>query len=106
MFDGVFGWLRVTVGELVSTEKVTGALSPAGFPGELPCVATAVYWPLTSEGLALLELHAPPVPVAMSLETSVPSDGMPAWLSFVTASVRSLAVLLKVWLGLFGGVFC
>ena len=78
LFDGVFGWLRVTVGELVSTVKVTGALSPAGFPSELPCVATAVYWPLDKAGLALPDVQAPPVPVAVAVETTVPLAAAPA----------------------------
>jgi len=77
-FEGDFGWFKVTVGELVSTVNVAGALSPLGFPSELSCVATAVYCPLTSDGLALPELHAPPVPVAAALETTVPLAVLPA----------------------------
>ena len=74
LFDGDEGCARVTVGEVVSTVNVTGALSPVGFPSELSCLASAVNvcLPLERAGLALLELQAPPVPVALAVETTVP----------------------------------
>ena len=48
-----------TSGAIGSTSKVTGALTPAGFPSELVCVATAVYWPHASVGLALADSQPP-----------------------------------------------
>jgi hypothetical protein len=33
--EGVFGWFSITVGEFVSTVKVTGTLFPVAFPSEL-----------------------------------------------------------------------
>src|SRR5438270_8143755 len=77
-FDGDFGWSKVTVGEAVLTTKVTALLLPAGFPSELGCVATAVYWPLDNAGLACPELQLPPVPAAVALETTVPSAEPPS----------------------------
>jgi len=68
--DGDAGLFNVTVGEAVSTIKDTVRLLPSGFPSELSCVATAVYSPLGSSGLAWPELQSPPFPVAVALETS------------------------------------
>jgi hypothetical protein len=77
-FEGDFGWFNVTSGAAVFTVKATGALFPAGLPRELLCVATAVYWPLTSAGLALPDVQSPPVPVASALATGVPCALDPA----------------------------
>ena len=78
LFEGVGGWLRVTVGELVSTVNVTGALLPSALPIELGWPATAVYWPLVSAGLALLELQPAPVPGAVAVDITAPSAFAPA----------------------------
>ena len=84
----------VTIGGAV-TEKVTGPLRPAGFPGsELFWVATAVYSPIGREGLAPPDVQLAPVPVAVALETSVPLAVAPAWIRTVTG-VTSLAVPLN-----------
>src|SRR5207249_3764972 len=77
-FDGDFGAFKVTVGEVVSTMKVTALLLPGGFPSELSCTATAVYCPLESGGLALPDVQAPPVPVAVAVATSAPLAAAPA----------------------------
>src|SRR3954447_8896594 len=81
--DGVV-WLEgdstafsVTVGEAVLTVNVTVLLRPSELPIELGCVATAVYWPLVSPGLACPELQLLPVPSALALETWVPSALLP-----------------------------
>ena len=87
LLDGVGGWLSVTVGERVSTKKLTGALKPVAFPIELFCDATAVYSPVLSSGLAWPEVQVPPVPEAPALETTGPAALDPAWISIVTASV-------------------
>jgi hypothetical protein len=76
-FEGDGGWFRVTVGELVSTTKVTGELLPGELPSELGWVATAVYWPLAKAGLACPELQPPPVPLAAAFETGTPSALLP-----------------------------
>src|SRR5436190_1461987 len=75
--DGDAGWLNVTVGEAVLTVTVRVSLRPSGLPSELGCVATAVYWPLASAGLAWPELQLLPVPSAVALETWVPSALLP-----------------------------
>src|SRR5258708_21204735 len=67
----------VTVGEAVLTVNVTVLLRPSELPSELGCVATAVYCPLVSPGLACPELQPPPVPSAVALETWVPSALLP-----------------------------
>ena len=74
------------------TVNVTGVLLPAGFPRiELAWVATAVYWPAGSAGLALPDVHPARVPAAVAFETSVPFAVAPAWIWTVTGVV-SLAV--------------
>jgi hypothetical protein len=74
------GEFKVTVGGVVLTTNVTDALRPAGFPSGLSCVATAVKVcrPVESAGFALPEVQLPPVPVAVALETSVPSALVPS----------------------------
>ena len=64
LLEGDFGCVRVTVGGAVLTVNAIGLLSPAGFPAELGCTATAVYWPLTRAGAAGFDAHEPPVPSA------------------------------------------
>src|SRR5437870_597717 len=76
-FDGDFAAFKVTAGELVSPTNVTAVLVPAGFPSELGCVATAVYWPLESAGLALLDVQPPPSGVAVAVEMTVPFAVLP-----------------------------
>ena len=76
-FDGVSGWVNVTVGEVVSTMNVTGELVPVGFPSELGCVAIAVYCPFDRGGLTAAEAQLPPVPCAVTVETSLPSALLP-----------------------------
>ena len=78
LFDGDGGAFKVTVGDVVSTVKVTGLLAPEGLPSELSCVATAVYCPLESAGLAWPDAKAPPVPVAVALATTTPLAVAPA----------------------------
>src|SRR5438128_11270645 len=78
LLEGDFGWLNVTVGEVVSTMNVRGWLTPEGFPSELSCVATAVYWPLERAGLALPDTQAPLVPGAVALDTTAPVAVAPA----------------------------
>ena len=77
LLEGDFTGFKVTAGELVSTTNVTGELVPAGFPSELGCVATAVYWPLESAGLALLDVQPPPSGVAVAVEMTVPFAVLP-----------------------------
>src|SRR5207249_4018181 len=72
LVEGDFRWRNVTVGEVVSTMNVRGWLTPEGFPSELSCVATAVYWPLERAGLALPDTQAPLVPGAVALDTTAP----------------------------------
>src|SRR5438128_11208751 len=76
--EGDFGSFKVTVGEVVSTMNVPGWLPPEGFPSELSCVATAVYWPLERAGLALPDTQAPLVPGAVALDTTAPVAVAPA----------------------------
>ena len=80
LFDGVGGWLNVTVGEVVSTMNPTGGLLPAGFPRELAWMATAVKVcsPLGRAGVALPEVQLPPVPVAVAVDRTVPSAFVPS----------------------------
>ena len=78
LFDSGGGCSKVTVGEVVSTTNVTGELVPVGFPSELSWLAIAVYFPLGSAGLALPDVQAPPVPVAVALETIEPFAVAPA----------------------------
>ena len=72
LLDRVGGEFNVTVGGAVSTLNVTGALTPAGFPSELACVAVALYVfvPLDRAGVALPEVQLPVCGVAVALETS------------------------------------
>ena len=89
----------VVTGEGVTGEgvtvNVTGSLLPAGFEGsELGWVATAVYCPLERAGLALLDVQALPLPVAVAIETTGPFAVVPAWIWTVTG-VRSLAAPVK-----------
>src|SRR6516225_11643575 len=79
------------VGAIGCTAKLTGALVPVGFWIELGCVATAVYSPHASAGLALAETHLPPRASAVAEATTAPSGRAPAYTSTVTG-VRSLAV--------------
>src|SRR5207248_90643 len=72
LFDGDGGAIKVTVGDVVSTVKVTALLAPGGLSSELSCVASAVYWPLESAGLAAPDAKAPPVPVAVAVATAGP----------------------------------
>jgi len=76
-FDGDSGWSSVTVGEAVSTVNLTGALVPVGLPSELGWLATAVYCPLGSVGLALPELQLPPAGVAVAVATMAPVAVVP-----------------------------
>ena len=77
------------------TVNVAGSLLPAGFEGsELAWVATAVYCPLESAGLALLDVQPPPLPVAVAIETTGPFAVVPAWIWTVTG-VMSLAAPVK-----------
>ena len=99
LLDGT-SWFSATLGVVVSTVKVTGELVPVGFPSELGWVASAVYCPLGSAGLALLEVQAPPVPVADAVETAVPLAVAPAKIWTVTVVV-SLAVPVKEGVVLF-----
>ena len=78
LLEGDCTRFNVTTGELVSTTNVTGELVPAGFPSELGCVATAVYWPLESVGLALPDVQPPPFGVAVAVEMTVPLALLPA----------------------------
>ena len=57
-------------------------------------MATAVYWPTGSAGLALPDVQPAPVPAAVAFETSVPFAVAPAWIWTVTGVV-SLAVPLN-----------
>jgi hypothetical protein len=50
--DGEEGAFRVTTGAEVSIVNVTGLLAPSGLPSALGCLATAVYVPLASAGVA------------------------------------------------------
>src|SRR2546430_15668463 len=77
-FAGDGGAFKVTVGDVVSTAKVTDLLAPGGLPSELSCVATAVYWPLASAGLASPDAKAPPVPVAVGVAAAAPLGLAPA----------------------------
>ena len=77
-----------------TTVNVTGALRPAGFPTELSCDAIAVYCPADRAGVALPEVQAPPVPVAVAAETIAPFVVTPVWIWTVTGVV-SLAVPVK-----------
>jgi len=78
LLDGVSGWFRVTVGGAVLTVKVTGALVPVGLPrSELSWVATAVYSPLDSVGLAAPEVQLPPAWLAVAVATIGPSGFAP-----------------------------
>jgi hypothetical protein len=77
-FDSNSGWLKVTVGEAVSTMNVTGELTPAGLPSELCWTATAVYCPPDSAGPASPEVQSAPVPVAVAVETTAPFAVDPA----------------------------
>ena len=72
LFDGDVGWFSVTVGDAVLTTKVTAALLPSGFPRELGCVACAVYSPLTSAGLAALDVQLPLAGAAVALDRGEP----------------------------------
>ena len=86
-------WGRAAAGG--ATVNVTGPLLPAGFSGsKLAWVATAVYCPVDRAGLALLDAHPFPVPVAAAAETIVPFAVAPAWIWTVTG-VMSLAVPVK-----------
>ena len=77
-FETLVGWLSDTVGDSVSTTKWTGRLSPGPLPIELSWIATAVYSPPDSAGLALCEVHLPPLPSAVALATTPPSTLDPA----------------------------
>jgi hypothetical protein len=72
LFESEAGWASVTTGGLVSTLNVTGWLTPSGLWSELSWLAVAVYSPVLSDGLALPDFQAPPVPVAVALETTLP----------------------------------
>ena|SRR5438552_3298963 len=78
LFDGDGGAFKVTVGDDVSTTNVTGELVPAGLPSELSWVASAVYCPLESAGLALPDAKAPPVPAVVAVATTAPLTVAPA----------------------------
>ncbi len=92
--DGDSGWSNVTVGEFVSTLKVTGGLLPVGFPSELGWYATAVYWPFDRSGVTVPEVQLPPVPGALAVDTGVPSVFVPEYTLMVTR-VLSLPVPVK-----------
>jgi hypothetical protein len=92
--DGDSGWSSVTVGEFVSTVKVTGGLLPVGFPSELGWYATAVYWPFDRSGVTVPEVQLPPVPAALAVDTGVPSVFVPEYTLIVTRVV-SLPVPVK-----------
>ena len=77
-FDGDTGLFKVTAGAAVLMVNVTGALTPAGLPTELSWVATAVYSPLASAGVAGAEVQPPPVPVAVAVATAEPLTVAPA----------------------------
>ena len=79
-FDSGVVCLSVTTGEAVLIVNVTGgSLTPVGFPSsELSWVATAVYSPLESAGLALPEPQSPPLLVAVAVETTEPVAVGPA----------------------------
>src|SRR2546421_11845564 len=102
-FDGDLGLFRLTVGGEVLTVNVIVLLTPGAFPSELVWVAIAVYGPLVRVGLACPELHSPPVPVAVALETSVPSAWVPLKIWTVTW-VLSLPKPLKDGVVSFDGV--
>jgi len=85
--DGDSGWSSVTVGEFVSTVKVTGRLLPVGFPSELGWYATAVYWPFDRTGVTVPDVQLPPVPEALALDTGVASVFVPAYTLIVTRVV-------------------
>jgi hypothetical protein len=87
LLDGDVGTFKVTVGEFVSTSKVTGELLPAGLFSELGCVATAVYLPFARAGLTASAAQAPPVPGAVSVLTGVPSALDPEYTRIVTCVV-------------------
>ncbi|HEV2975873.1 MAG TPA: hypothetical protein VGX69_12905 [Solirubrobacteraceae bacterium] len=89
--EGDGSWFRVTVGDDVSTEKVTALLRPAGFPIALCCVATAVKVPSPRVGVARLEVQPFPVPCAVALATASPLGSVPEKTSMLTG-VASLAV--------------
>jgi hypothetical protein len=103
LFDGDAGPVSVTFGEAVLTTKLTGLLTPAGFPTELCWIATAVYSPLNRAVPAFPETQLPPVPEADASETTAPKDEDPSWIWTVTAVV-SLAVPLNDGVALFEGV--
>ena len=69
--EGEGGWFSVTVGDAVSTVNLMVLLTPCGLPRELDWVATAWYWPLDRDGLALPEFQLPGALVASALETSL-----------------------------------
>src|SRR5437588_2532157 len=81
----------VTVGGLVSTTKVTGALHPDALPIALGWVAIAVNVPSPRAGAAALEVQLPLPPGAWAVATISPSGLGPSKTSTVT-SVVSLAV--------------
>src|SRR6476619_6070846 len=72
LLDGDCTGFKVTVGDVVSTVKATAVLAPGGLPSERSCLASAVYWPLESAGLAVPDAKAPPVPVAVAVATTGP----------------------------------
>ena len=75
----VAGAFRPTLGDLVSTLKVTGALTPGALPLiELGWVASAVYSPVDRLGLVGPEVKKPPVPVAIAVAWTVPSAFLPS----------------------------
>jgi hypothetical protein len=84
------------------TVNVAGGLRPAGFPNELSCDAIAVYCPADRGGVALPEVQAPPVPVAVAAETIAPFVVAPMWIWTVTGLV-SLAVPVKDGVALLDG---
>ena len=77
-FDLEGGEVSVTVGDCVSTSKVTGLLTPVRLPIELSCDAMAVYVPLARAGLTSDETQLPPVPWTLSLATGMPSALAPS----------------------------
>jgi hypothetical protein len=71
-FDGEAGACSVTVGDCVSTTKLTGSLAPTEKPNEPGCVANAVYTPSARAGLTRAEIQLPPVPWTLRLAIGVP----------------------------------
>jgi hypothetical protein len=79
LFDsGLTNGFKLTLGDSVSTMKVTGALVPGELPIELACVAVAVYVPRGRAGAACPDVHVPPVPIAVAVATAGAFTVVPA----------------------------